>query len=413
MATLDPPLISSMYPGMLKSNLLKLTASSRELKSVGNLASYRNLSRLDLSKNCLESVKGLSDNSPITWLSVANNELKSLEEISGLTNLQVLNAGSNQLSGTVELDSLSHLKALILNNNKIKGIAGLGGMKELNSLIISHNRIKDLGKVLKGCTALTKLSMSHNRVEDLSGKALRDCTKLFELKAGHNAIKELPSEFKSCYRLRILDLAGNMIPNVEAIKVLQELKYLRHLVLKGNPIVAVPGYWETVVDLLPNLESLDGRKVEGRSHKKQPEKKAGHNKQLDEEDVVDAAELGLSSAAGPDEADRSFATEMMESAAEEKVAAGGKKTGVVAVISAKKRKRGGKKDDDAEKPVGKSVADLLLAGAQEKDETSKVGMGGSSAWGSTDAASTPAAGTKADVKTPKSAKKSKKKEKSV
>jgi hypothetical protein len=69
--------------------------------------------------------------------------------------------------------------------------------------------------------------------------------------------------------------------------------------------------------------------VEGRSHKKQPEKKAGHNKQFDEEDVVDAAELGLSSAAGPDEADRSFATEMMESAAEEKVAAGGKKTGLM------------------------------------------------------------------------------------
>jgi hypothetical protein len=44
-------------------------------------------------------------------------------------------------------------------------------------------------------------------------------------------------------------------------QVLQELKYLRHLVLKGNPIVSVPGYWETVVDLLPNLESLDGRKA--------------------------------------------------------------------------------------------------------------------------------------------------------
>jgi hypothetical protein len=43
----------------------------------------------------------------------------------------------------------------------------------------------------------------------------------------------------------------------------------------------------------------------------------------------------------------------------------------------------------------------------------QVGMGGSSAWGSTDAASTPEDGTKADVKTPKSAKKSKKKEKSV
>ena len=44
-------------------------------------------------------------------------------------------------------------------------------------------------------------------------------------------------------------------------QVLQKLKFLRHLTLKGNPICEVDGYRETVIDMLPNLESLDGKKV--------------------------------------------------------------------------------------------------------------------------------------------------------
>jgi Leucine-rich repeat (LRR) protein len=129
--------------------------------------------------------------------------------------------------------------------------------------------------------------------------SLCSCTRLFEFKAGHNQLSGLPATFKLCYRLRVLDLAGNKIKSTSAIQViagapfdlcacaspgssidhcrsdiralkasspgplqvLQKLKFLRHLTLKGNPICDVDGYRETLIDMLPNLESLDGKKV--------------------------------------------------------------------------------------------------------------------------------------------------------
>lgn len=43
--------------------------------------------------------------------------------------------------------------------------------------------------------------------------------------------------------------------------MLQKLKFLRHLTLKGNPICSKEGYRDTISTMLPNLESLDGKKV--------------------------------------------------------------------------------------------------------------------------------------------------------
>ena len=45
------------------------------------------------------------------------------------------------------------------------------------------------------------------------------CTRLFEFKAGHNKLSGLPATFKLCYRLRVLDLAGNQIKSTSGIQV--------------------------------------------------------------------------------------------------------------------------------------------------------------------------------------------------
>lgn len=87
------------------------------------------------------------------------------------------------------------------------------------------------------------------------------CTKLFELKAAHNALRQLPGSFKLCYRLRVLDLASNNIASLGDIATLKDLKFLRHLILKGNPICSTGSYPDAVIDMLPNLESLDSMKV--------------------------------------------------------------------------------------------------------------------------------------------------------
>ena len=55
------------------------------------------------------------------------------------------------------------------------------------------------------------------------------CTRLFELKAGHNKLSGLPATFKLCYRLRVLDLAGNQIKSTSGIQVNTRLRSVSYV----------------------------------------------------------------------------------------------------------------------------------------------------------------------------------------
>mmetsp|Transcript_33907 Transcript_33907/g.96059 ORF Transcript_33907/g.96059 Transcript_33907/m.96059 type:complete len:520 (-) Transcript_33907:151-1710(-) len=433
MAVLDPEFISHLYPGTLKANVLKISVPSKGIQKLSSLGAYKNLARLDVSKNSLEDLQGIGNNSALTWLSAAHNMLNGLEDVLPLKKLQVLNAGHNALSGTMSLEGLSSLKALILNNNRITKLTGLADMPELNTLVISHNRVKKLGKMLTGCSALSKLSLAHNELTDFRS-ALKDCTRIFELKAAHNSLTGLPSSFSLCYRLRVLDLASNSIASTAAIVVLQELKFLRHLTLKGNPICSMEGYRDTIIEMLPNLESLDGKKIDGRTRTELKEKRSAqamshselhssgkplkvpagspavrHATEAEEDEdqeggeamagssdeeldgVVEPAELGLGpprrddGAAAAQAGSESFLEEVVGSGAQ-----GGKasRSGIVEVIDkAAARKKGRKREKEPlpapgrKAAAGRSALEALLA--QEEASLSlrnEVGTAAVNAW---------------------------------
>lgn len=64
--------------------------------------------------------------------------------------------------------------------------------------------------------------------------------------------------------LRRLDLGDNLVMRLSALSALESLPNLRVLVLAGNPVAALPGYRGTVLDIAPELESLDGIPVDAR-----------------------------------------------------------------------------------------------------------------------------------------------------
>ncbi|KAI9144945.1 hypothetical protein BKA69DRAFT_1025371 [Paraphysoderma sedebokerense] len=111
-----------------------------------------------------------------------------------------------------------HLRILFLQNNQIQKIENLQKLKELEYLNLALNNI--------------------TRIENLEG----------------------------CESLRKLDLTVNFIDDIFCLENLRKNDNLRELFLVGNPITDVAGYRNFVIATLPQLESLDGVRIE-RSHR--------------------------------------------------------------------------------------------------------------------------------------------------
>ena len=61
--------------------------------------------------------------------------------------------------------------------------------------------------------------------------------------------------------LKILNLANNLIIDLNKIKELQNIKKLMSLTLRGNKICRIRGYRQFVIELCPVLSQLDSAVV--------------------------------------------------------------------------------------------------------------------------------------------------------
>lgn len=228
----------------------------------------KSLTRLDASANNLTSVDGIAAASTLRWLSVAKNQVTSLEPLRDLEHLEVLNAAHNQMQGKISMGKFRFLKALILNDNAgIKTVGGLEKLKHLDALVLSHNAIESLGGWLNGATALQKLSLSYNPIQDVTG-AFSGCPNLQELRLNHCQLTELPDSLASNARLLTLEVGSNKIADFESLEVLKQLPLLRQLTLKGCPVSELPGYQERIVKLVPRLQILDNKRLDGGKKRK-------------------------------------------------------------------------------------------------------------------------------------------------
>ena len=84
--------------------------------------------------------------------------------------------------------------------------------------MLKDNRIASLGTALHSCRALRKLSMAHNQLTDL-GSALVHCLQPTELRLSHNQLTSLPGALAANKLLTIVELGGNPIAGLQAVKV--------------------------------------------------------------------------------------------------------------------------------------------------------------------------------------------------
>ena len=76
----------------------------------------------------------------------------------------------------------------------------------------------------------------------------------------NNQIKDI-SILKTMKNIKELYLADNQINDLNQIENLKNCKKLEKLVLKGNPIYNNPNYVKKVLDILPNLITLDEKET--------------------------------------------------------------------------------------------------------------------------------------------------------
>ncbi|XP_067915880.1 protein phosphatase 1 regulatory subunit 7-like [Heterodontus francisci] len=191
----------------------------------------------------------------ILKINISLNELKELqcESLSPFVNLHELNVSLNSLRSISWLSVLPHLMVLNLSHNDIETLQGLESCKMLTVLDLSHNRIRSIAN-LPSLYSLTELHLSGNRLESLEG--VQTAPQLSELYVQGNRIHSL-LHLSSSLGLRVLDASDNVILSlVDALHVLGNLKRLKQLRLKGNPLTRDNSY-STAIGQSTTAEILD------------------------------------------------------------------------------------------------------------------------------------------------------------
>ncbi|XP_072220162.1 leucine-rich repeat and coiled-coil domain-containing protein 1 [Leuresthes tenuis] len=174
-------------------------------------------------------------------LSLIDRNLSSLLDVPLTPTVTSLNLHCNCIPRIEGLTSAWHLRHLDLSSNRISKIEGLSSLTSLRTLNLSSNLIAKV-EGLNGLVNLTKLNLSYNQINNLTGLLYLHGTE---------------------YKLKHLSLHGNHLDSIDhLLQCLLGLQGLRDVTLSqdggDNPVCGSPGYWEIVMESLPQISVLDG-----------------------------------------------------------------------------------------------------------------------------------------------------------
>ncbi|CCW61466.1 unnamed protein product [Phytomonas sp. EM1] len=151
------------------------------------------------------------------------------------------------------------ITVLNLSGNHLKSMQALPAT--LLQLDISNNDLTLLNG-LNSCTMLTVLNARRNRIDRITGLECNTC--LAHVFLGRNCIKTVQG-LAHLLILETLDLSHNQLRTYTAVRALSLCSSLRHLLLKGNPIVddtaQGKGCYPMIRNLCPSLMMIDNRKL--------------------------------------------------------------------------------------------------------------------------------------------------------
>uniref|UniRef100_A0A182SGZ7 Dynein axonemal assembly factor 11-like CS domain-containing protein n=1 Tax=Anopheles maculatus TaxID=74869 RepID=A0A182SGZ7_9DIPT len=131
----------------------------------------------------------------------------------------------------------------------------IGTLEELSLHQEDIERIEHIGH---WCRDLKILLLQSNLIPKLEN--LNRLKKLEYLNVAINNIERIEN-LEALEALRKLDLTLNFVGELTSVESLRDNYNLRELFLTGNPCTDFPGYREYVVQVLPQLEHLDGKEI--------------------------------------------------------------------------------------------------------------------------------------------------------
>lgn len=274
------------------------------MKQIENLEHCLNLRSLLLNTNYITTLEGLSPCSLLTHLELKHNPLSAPLSFPPLPSLTSLSLDVCRLPNIHARELPPALHTISISGNRLTSLDGLAGCAKLSHVIARHNRLIELAHgsntfpnlltLEVPSNSLTSLSdlgalsplvgcviASHNRIN--SWPAVLRAPLLRELHLNGNAIDVLgPVGFLPF--LRFLDLSENRITRIEwvggcpaldtlllsrndiaafsALRPLSSLRELRVLHLDGNPVASSILYPNSLHDVCPTLEEVDGNPFE-------------------------------------------------------------------------------------------------------------------------------------------------------
>jgi hypothetical protein len=132
-------------------------------------------------------------------------------------------------------------------------------LDSLEELSLHQENIERIEVVNSRCRQLRILYLQSNLIGRIEG--LHRLKQLEYLNLALNNIRRIEG-LDRCESLRKLDLTINFIAELTSVTALADNPGLRELYLTGNPCTSFEGYREYVIHALPQLEMLDGHRIE-------------------------------------------------------------------------------------------------------------------------------------------------------
>ena len=179
--------------------------------------------------------------------------------------ISFVGAGLTSLQQVLDLGrQTAEARVLCLHGNRIADLQGIQQLRCLTDINLSSNEVQSFHG-LQTLSALTSINLASNRLNSLQG--LQTLPILERLIVSHNLIASLTTFTPQAdCRLKTLDLHNNLLASTEDLSALRACTNLRELTLSGgqpgNPLCSLPNFEQTTAHLLPQLDSIDGQKLE-------------------------------------------------------------------------------------------------------------------------------------------------------
>ena len=252
----------------------QLVLEHRRIRRMQALDGLINMRRLSLCDNDITVIEELQDCTRLEELSLEDNRITQMSGLSACLSLKRLDLGSNSISKIESLEHLTALTQLGLENNQVSSLEGLQGCVSLMELYLGNNRLEKLRQVqlLKSLPKLIILDLSDNplcgepdyrhyvvyhlnKLKVLDGIGIDSVqTKAARSKYAGRLTFDLLEEklgTRSFEGLRELDIVGMRLRNLGTVFSSDTLHALKELNLDGNSLSDV-----SALRVLPHLSVL-------------------------------------------------------------------------------------------------------------------------------------------------------------